>query len=91
MRSSGTDKVREEREPVGELARREEVLANKLASKSPIVMRWGRESFYRVLEMNADAALSYLQGMLTVTSQTEDATEGVAAFAEKRAPRWKGR
>jgi enoyl-CoA hydratase/carnithine racemase len=54
-------------------------------------MRWGRDAFYRALEMDADAALSYLQGMLTVTSQTEDAAEGVAAFAEKRAPQWKGR
>ena len=66
-------------------------LAAELAAKSPLIMRWGRESFYRVLEMDADAALSYLQGMLTITSQTEDAAEGVAAFAEKRAPQWKGR
>ena len=76
---------------VAELDATVDALATELASKSPIVMRWGRESFYRVLEMDADAALSYLQGMLTVTSQTEDAAEGVAAFAEKRAPQWKGR
>jgi enoyl-CoA hydratase/carnithine racemase len=66
-------------------------LARDLAAKSPLIMRWGRDSFYRVLEMDADAALSYLQGMLTITSATEDAAEGVAAFAEKRAPEWKGR
>jgi enoyl-CoA hydratase/carnithine racemase len=77
--------------PASELDDTVDALATDLASKSPIIMRWGRDSFYRVLEMDADAALSYLQSMLTVTSQTEDAAEGVAAFAEKRAPQWKGR
>jgi enoyl-CoA hydratase/carnithine racemase len=65
--------------------------ATSLAAKSPLVLRWGRDAFYRVLEMDADAALDYLQGMLTVHTQSEDAAEGVAAFAEKRDPVWKGR
>ncbi|HEY3096206.1 MAG TPA: enoyl-CoA hydratase-related protein [Acidimicrobiia bacterium] len=66
-------------------------LAAALASKSPLIMRWGRESFYRVLDMDPDDALAYLQAMLTVTSASEDTAEGVAAFAEKREPKWKGR
>ena len=65
--------------------------ATALAAKSPLVLRWGRDAFYRVLEMDADSALDYLQGMLTVHTQSEDAAEGVAAFAEKRDPVWKGR
>jgi len=77
--------------PGAELDATVDALAADLATKSPLIMQWGRDSFYRVLEMDADAALSYLQGMLTVTTQTEDAAEGVAAFAEKRAPQWKGR
>jgi enoyl-CoA hydratase/carnithine racemase len=77
--------------PAAELDAAVDGLASELAAKSPLIMRWGRDAFYRVLEMNADDALDYLQGMLTVTTQTEDAAEGVAAFAEKRAPNWKGR
>jgi enoyl-CoA hydratase/carnithine racemase len=77
--------------PVADLDTTVDTLAAELASKSPIIMRWGRDSFYRVLEMESDAALAYLQSMLTITAQTEDAAEGVAAFAEKRAPRWSGR
>ncbi len=77
--------------PVDQLDATVDAIAAELAAKSPLILRWGRESFYRVLEMDADAALSYLQGMLTITSQTEDAAEGVAAFAEKRSPNWKGR
>jgi enoyl-CoA hydratase/carnithine racemase len=77
--------------PVAELDATVDELTHELAQKSPLIMRWGRESFYRVLEMDSDAALSYLQNMLTITSQTDDAAEGVAAFAEKRAPKWTGR
>jgi enoyl-CoA hydratase/carnithine racemase len=77
--------------PVAELDAAVDELAGSLAAKSPLVLRWGRDAFYRVLEMDADSALDYLQGMLTVHTLSEDAAEGVAAFAEKREPTWKGR
>jgi enoyl-CoA hydratase/carnithine racemase len=77
--------------PVDELDAAVDELARSLASKSPLVLRWGRDAFYRVLEMDADAALDYLQSMLTVHTLSEDAAEGVAAFAEKRQPEWRGR
>ena len=64
-------------------------LAAVLASKPPGVMRLGRESFYAVLDSAATEALPYLHAMLTVTSQTAEAAEGIAAFMEKRPPSWR--
>ncbi len=66
-------------------------LASTLAAKSPLVMRLGRDSFYRMLDMGADDALAYLHAMLTVTTHSDDTAEGLAAFAERRPPEWKGR
>ena len=43
--------------PVAELDATVDALAAELASKSPLIMHWGRDAFYRVLEMDADAAL----------------------------------
>jgi enoyl-CoA hydratase/carnithine racemase len=63
-------------------------VAAVLASKPPGVMRMGRESFYAVLGSAATEALPYLHAMLTVTSQTAEAAEGIAAFLEKRPPAW---
>jgi enoyl-CoA hydratase/carnithine racemase len=59
-----------------------------LASKPPGVMKMGRESFYAVIDSAATEALPYLHAMLTVTSQTAEAAEGIAAFLEKRPPAW---
>jgi enoyl-CoA hydratase/carnithine racemase len=66
-------------------------LVGQIASKPPTALRLGRRAFYNSLEMNWDAALDYLQGMLTVTISSDDTAEGLAAFAEKRKPNWTGR
>lgn len=63
-------------------------MASLLATKPPGVMKLGRESFYAVLDSAATEALPYLHAMLTVTSQTAEAAEGIAAFAAKRPPSW---
>lgn len=66
-------------------------LAATLAAKSPSVMRLGRDSFYAVWDQSAAAALALLHPMLTVTTELEDAAEGITAFLEKRPPVWTGR
>ncbi|MFN2388521.1 MAG: enoyl-CoA hydratase/isomerase family protein [Actinomycetota bacterium] len=65
--------------------------AGALAAKSPAIVALGKRSFYRAEDMGFDAALDHLAGMLSLCLQSEDATEGIAAFLQKRAPEWKGR
>ena len=65
--------------------------AAKLAAKSPLVMRLGKDAMWRQLDMPLLDALDYLRSQLTIELATEDAIEGVTAFFEKREPEWKGR
>ena len=74
--------------PVDELDRTVDDLADLLAKKPPGALCAGRASFYRVLHLGAADALAYLHPLLTVATQTAEAAEGRAAFAERRPPRW---
>src|SRR5258706_5606028 len=66
-------------------------IADKLAKKSPVAMRLGRDSFYRQQDMEFSAALAYLHSQFTLITLTEDSKEGIKAFFEKREPDFKGK
>ena len=65
--------------------------AEKLAGKSPALMRLGKDALFRQQDMAFDDALEYLHAQLTIAFSTEDIQEGVKAFFEKREPEWTGR
>jgi enoyl-CoA hydratase/carnithine racemase len=65
--------------------------ALKLAKKSPLIMRLGKDAMFRQQDMAFADALEFLHAQLTIAQSTDDIVEGVTAFFEKREPVWKGR
>ena len=65
--------------------------ASKLASKSPVIMKLGKDALYRQQDMAFVDALDYLRSQLSLALSTDDIEEGVKAFFEKRDPVWEGR
>jgi enoyl-CoA hydratase/carnithine racemase len=65
--------------------------AARLASKSPVMMRLGKDAMFRQLDMPFEEALDFLRSQLTIAFSTEDIQEGVRAFFEKREPNWTGK
>jgi enoyl-CoA hydratase/carnithine racemase len=66
-------------------------LAVTLTTKSPLILKLGRDAFYGIGGMGLEEALRYLQAQFTLVTLTEDSVEGITAFLEKREPHFKGR
>lgn len=75
----------------GKLTDEAMALANTMASRGPIALRYAKEAVRRGLEQPLDQALRYETDLTVILQATEDRVEGVAAFLEKREPRFKGR
>ena len=66
-------------------------MAAKLAAKSPLALQIGKQGIYGMSDLPYHQSLDYLGEMFAALCSTEDAMEGLAAFAEKRTPNWRGR
>ncbi|MEO9175203.1 MAG: enoyl-CoA hydratase/isomerase family protein [Gaiellales bacterium] len=65
--------------------------ATRLASRSPLIMRMGKDAMHRQQDLALADALELLHHNLTLAFATDDMHEGVQAFFEQREPRWTGR
>ena len=66
-------------------------VAKKIASKSNLTIKIGKQAFYKQLEMPLKKAYAYTSRMMTLNMMALDAKEGISAFLEKRKPRWKNK
>ncbi len=70
------------------LDERVEALLGKLAEMSPVALRRGKYAIAAMQSMPFAEALAFAETLISVTSLTGDAAEGLAAFNEKRPPKW---
>jgi enoyl-CoA hydratase/carnithine racemase len=66
-------------------------LASKLAAKSPLAVQIGKVGIYGMADLPYDRALDYVGELFASLCSTEDAHEGLKAFAERQKPAWRGR
>ena len=64
-------------------------VARKIASKSNLTIKIGKQAFYKQLEMPLKKAYAYTSKMMTLNMMAMDAHEGISAFLQKRKPKWK--
>ncbi len=66
-------------------------LAEKIASKSNLIIKIGKKAFYKQLEMPLKKAYKYTSKVMAENMMKLDAREGISAFLEKRKSNWQNK
>src|SRR3984893_3597578 len=77
--------------PKGTALDRARIVARRLAEKSPIVMKIGRDAFMRAGDADYRRAIEHAAERFALVATTGDCQEGLDAFVEKRPPKYTGR
>ena len=70
------------------LAEETQAFASKLARGAPLAMKLVKRILYRGLETDLRGALDLIASNMPVVRMSEDHQEAIAAFREKRKPKW---
>jgi enoyl-CoA hydratase len=66
-------------------------VAERIAARGPLAVRYAKEAVSQGLDMSLEQALRFETDLTIILQTTEDRAEGVRAFLEKRAPEFHGR
>ena len=77
--------------PPAELDAKLDWLIGRITDKSPTAIRRGKYAMRAIASMSFDEAIAYTETQIALLAMTEDAKEGLKAFAEKRKPVWPGK
>lgn len=77
--------------PSSDLAPRAAAIAERIAERGPIALRYAREAVSRGIDMTLEQALRFETDLTVILQTTEDRAEGVQAFLDKRKPEFKSK
>jgi enoyl-CoA hydratase/carnithine racemase len=77
--------------PAGALREETRKLAARIAEASPLTLAIGKQAFYSQIDLDQPKAYAYAKEIMSMSSMTVDAQEGISAFLDKRTAVWTGR
>ena len=77
--------------PANEVMEKAMAMAQTMATKAPISLRYVKEAVNKGLDMTLEQGIRLEADLYFLIHTTEDRTEGIRAFQQKRKPQFKGK